>query len=279
MTSEVKLLRRPKLSKLVRIDLTNVKEPEYFSNDSSSQFLSSTDRDVSNIVNPTDQTNTLKLPLINNQNSIREKIAEIDEENLKTSSTNSSITVSSSSSDEITNDKKLVNQKKNSDSKLINKTVQLSQFRPPILYDSKSRQQSSYTQKSLVKLFKPRGPDPLPARPVKYHNEDLLIKKIYYNNFQTEQDNSYSNEEIKFNLNDFLLDSEHVPYFSVMNEKPNVSKYTYNQICRILEERIRRETNQNLNNVNNNYRFKKTIMFFFLDRTLFFQVVCTDFGA
>lgn len=118
-----------------------------------------------------------------------------------------------------------------SQANLLNKT--------PTLY---SRQRSFNHPLRMVP-----GPDPLPCRPLKYHHDDIDIKKSYYDTY------SYDNTDLipivadhAFRLNDFLCDesTENVNRrfdASTRKDFKLISNRNYNKICKLLEEKIAEE--------------------------------------
>ncbi len=99
---------------------------------------------------------------------------------------------------------------------------------------------TTFHSKSLVRPFKLLGPDPLPIRPVKHNNENL-VRKSYYDDFTYENyDAHVPSQENNFVFNDFLRDNNINQH--IIDTKHNLlSSYNYNQICKILAEKIELE--------------------------------------
>jgi hypothetical protein len=97
----------------------------------------------------------------------------------------------------------------------------------------------------VVQGFKPLGPDPLPKRYLK-HLDD---KTNAYNNLTYNEE--YQHGENGFTLNDLLLypENEQEYYEASSSKKPIVSNHNYKQICKMLEEKVRREQNNNCDKV------------------------------
>lgn len=100
--------------------------------------------------------------------------------------------------------------------------------------------------KSLVRPFKHLGPDPLPARPVKFHKEDNELKKVQYKNLCYNNEDLYINRDpdATFALNDFLIKYEYQrgqrSGLSPKNisKKAQISTHNYKQICQLLSQRL-----------------------------------------
>lgn len=88
----------------------------------------------------------------------------------------------------------------------------------------------------------PKGPDPLPCRPLKFHHDDIEVKKTYYDTYtydNTEIQPRY--KELSFDLNDFLYDDSKEPTYEKLKTDKTfklISNRNYNKICQLLEERI-----------------------------------------
>ena len=119
-----------------------------------------------------------------------------------------------------------------SQANLINKT--------PTLY---SRQRSFNHPLRMVP-----GPDPMPCRPLKYHHDDIDVKKSYYDTYSYDNTNFLPlTTDHDFRLNDFLCDesteviTRRFDASSTNKDFKLVSKRNYNKICKLLEEKIAEE--------------------------------------
>lgn len=249
MTGEVKrLLRRPRRSKLVRVDLTNVKSPEF----NLDNLSSSDSSESSNEIDLSDSSDRIRLPLINaalRKSTETEKHLRFESSKNNDTSTSSDITTTVT---ETTTEDLIKSEYATTDK---TSKIQSTTGRPLVAsskykLDNNKSVRSNYSTRSLVQPYKPLGPDPLPFRPVKRHQEDLMLRKLYYNSMGNDMDHLVENGD-QFALNDFLVNpnekSEYV--MDCSTHSSYVSTHTYNQICKILEEKIRREANQHTENV------------------------------
>ena len=123
-------------------------------------------------------------------------------------------------------------------------------------YITKLYSSTTLPPKSLVKPFKPPGPDPLPMRPIR-HNSEALAKKSFYDEFTYENSGSnVTNEEHNFMLNDFLRNSN--VNQNILDTRYNLlSTYNYNQVCKLLAEKIEIEKAEF-------YDSKHVVIYFFI---------------
>jgi hypothetical protein len=280
MTNESgKLLRRPKPSRLTKLDITNVSNP--YDKDSSNEntdrsttdTFPSTDRNtvsssnyLAKVVNKafnSPEYNQIIFPILNYTTAVnttpssmktnKDKLNYINEETHAHNENDCDCTIPKSSISSIDE----LYKKAESDPKL--KTLQRKKYKssmPTIKssatiqsiddiltyepYITKLYSSTTFHSKTLVKPFKLLGPDPLPIRPIKHNNENLL-RKSYYDDFTYEKyDEEVPNQENDFVLNDFLRNNN--VNQNIINTKYNIlSSYNYNQICKILAEKIEQE--------------------------------------
>ncbi len=84
------------------------------------------------------------------------------------------------------------------------------------------------------------GPDPLPCRPPKFHQDDIEVKKSFYDTY------SYDNtgimpkyDEFDFCLNDFFCDDANQPArIQSAVDVRLISNRNYNKICTLLEAKL-----------------------------------------
>ena len=143
----------------------------------------------------------------------------------------------------------------------------------------------SSLNKSVVKPYKPLGPDPLPSKlPIKqqnaqrntYHCKQYLYEDLLYDFYSEDQfTNANLNRENTFCLNDFLVRKNSFCDEDDMNVDNHIylSSDNYNKICKVLEARIQRDKNNNSNNVricvNSMFALFTLQFYFFLNRFTF----------
>ena len=268
-----RLFRRPRRPKLEKIDLTHVKEPDHdlskYADDSSST-ASSDELEQSNerheyarLLNAESGSNKIKLPYINNKrieaaarkssNSSKLVILEADElvDNISMAKTSKVAYENNKSSQSISDSTMSTSTDDFSASNAKNKSLTTKKFNSAALnckYIMDKSRQSNYSTRSLLQPSKPLGPDPLPARAVKLHRENAQLRKSYYKNLGYSESEGEEENDDPFIFNDFLLNATDKDQCAI-NSSSQVSKYTYNQICKILEEKIQRESNRFPNNV------------------------------
>jgi hypothetical protein len=277
MTGKVtkkQLLRRPRRSKLHEVDLRNVIDPDSDNSlDSSSESDQPTERefvDLRDYVGGQDGTR-IKLPFINKNKinaihkSISDRLAILEaEEELQDElrqelrSGKSQSSPAGSVSDMSVYDYGTVKiediKSKTTTSKL---KSNLEDSNHKYKLDLAKSKTSNYSTRSLVLPYKPLGPDPLPMRRIKRRQEDLLIKKAYYQGIGQESVIGFennpetANNDKNFSLNDFLADPNDLEngHVGCSISTAYISKHTYNQICKILAEKIKLESNKYPNNV------------------------------
>jgi hypothetical protein len=282
MTNEknesIKLLRRPKPSRLLKLDISNVSNP--YDKDSSTEntdrsttdTFPSTDRNtvsssnyLSKVVNKafnSPEYNQIIFPILTYNTAVnttpssmktnKDKLQYITEEK-HDHSNNCDCTIPKSSISSIDE----LYKKAESDSKLKNLQKKRYKLSMPTIKSSatipsteelvsntsfvtKLYSSTTFHSKSLVRPFKLLGPDPLPIRPVKHNNENL-VRKSYYDDFTYENyDAHVPSQENNFVFNDFLRDNNINQH--IIDTKHNLlSSYNYNQICKILAEKIELE--------------------------------------
>ena len=108
---------------------------------------------------------------------------------------------------------------------------------------SQTSNKSSTTEHSFILPLKMPGPDPMPCRPLKFHHDDIELKKSYYETY------SYDNTDLQpynyaedFDLNNFLIDntmrSRYIIDNSINKNFKLISSRNYTQICQLLNEKL-----------------------------------------
>ena len=278
--NSVKLFRKPKPPKLKKLDITNAlnpydKDSSAENTERSVDSFPSTDQEtvassnyLSTFVNKkfiSAQYNQMLLPILNyntkinttpssmRTNNNKDKLINIPEEYTNKRHENHSecdctIPPSSISSiDELYKKiesgpngylKKINNSKFKSSMPTIKSRASTEERVAPFV--TKLYSSTTFQSKSLVRPFKMLGPDPLPIRPVK-HNNDILVKKSFYEDFTYENyDANKSNQVHDFKLNDFFRDST-VNQNIIDTKYSLLSTHNYNQICKLLAEKIEQE--------------------------------------
>lgn len=234
-----RLFRRPRRSTMERVSLAEAREAETYPEPDSDEY--DTDSDEENLKESNQHQSDIKLPPLSvAQNYVRDQLISIVEENTINDSTVGSYdnfrffgsNPNSPASPEIRLYKSPANRPSVAKSY---RTEYLSHSSPPM-------------RRSIVKPYKPLGPDPLPARPPKLNQDDVRARRDYYQSLTTQTDSSSENNENYFDLNDFLLDSAYNQRL-VASCVRSISKYNYRQMCRLLEDKIQEERNRNSSNV------------------------------
>lgn len=96
-------------------------------------------------------------------------------------------------------------------------------------------------RRSLLRPYKPLGPDPLPSRAPR-HVEEIRARKLYYQSLDA--DSNRRGDEDRFELNDFLLDPGYNKRLVASCVK-SISRHNYRQICHMLETQIQEERYRN----------------------------------
>ncbi|RNA39044.1 leucine-rich repeat-containing 63 isoform X1 [Brachionus plicatilis] len=251
MTSEVRLFRKPRRPKLEKLEL-NKKDNSFSEDDILNATLSETNSTLSTdreIINP-NYINAFRLPNISGQNSKSKLVAAAEDNNIpmpknsfKTMSASSISSITESSVDTVFNERP-------------------PKYRPnmrTIMSSVYHNRNSVQQRKSILSVLKPSritGPDPLPQRPLKFHNFDLIEKKNFYENLTYENDyldpiEVRRQNENNFKLNDFFAKENYNPNLvDFCYEKVCVSSYNYIKLSNLLSERIQLENFPNRGQLN-----------------------------
>lgn len=266
---KVRLFRKPRAPKLEKLDLTKVKEPEEVTpmTETSETSVVSTDRDRE-LVQPSAYLNANHFNIAGSTTSSKssgktEKIvllpvlAYTNTPSPSKLNRDKLIIINEEDSDEYqyaaANKSYFKSSTEDANAKTEPTTVETNQYMKSFtnakqktmasIRSCKSTQSNSLL-KSLVKPFKPRGPDPLPIRPIKYRNGEAELRKAYYDEFCYD-DANFEMPKQTFMLNDFLRDNrigQHIIDSSFSSAY--VSNYNYNQICKILADKIENERSE-----------------------------------
>lgn len=220
-----KLFRRPRKPNLERVDL-NIERAEFDKADiaDSDEY----DEDDSSATDDSSASIVVKFPPLQNKYGHDQLISIVEESTINESPTHENMRSFE------------LNSKPNSSlsPKPFNKSSLKKHYN--------SRASGELMRMSLMKPYKPLGPDPLPPRQPRLHAEGMRERKLYYQTLSTGFTNPSYNDN--FDLNDFLLDSRYNQRLVASCVK-NISKYTYSQMCRLLEAQIEAERNKYLNQV------------------------------
>lgn len=260
--TEFKLLRKPRKPKLDKIDLTRVHYPDQeddYLNSSESESYSaiSSDRELiasTSSISIKSGSAKMAFPSLVAQKSNRDKLVVILEEpsKMQRMPKNSLHTICTSSTSSLNDSSKM-------DNRFYNELM-INRYKPNMntiksaTFTDQTRKismASAHTAKSVIKPYKVPGPDPLPARPIKFRISDLVNKKAFYENLSYDNTDLYENQEDDFDFNDFLLrqnnyDKAIVDYCF---DKVFVSTHNYIKICKLLAQKIEQEKSANANRV------------------------------
>lgn len=260
-TKSNRFFRRPKPPKLERVELIEPREPEIYNEPDSDDYDTDSDEEVLRTEIAPDGSirtiagqNELKLPPINQlfQQFTREQLISIVEE--------TTITNDSTASYE---NLRIFRNNTNPTNSPVSPQIARA-YNSPVLGPLRASIAKSYHselpvppapatsvvahRRSLMKAYKPLGPDPLPARAPKMSLDEIRARQAYYKNFPTNTDSTNQNDEDYFELNDFLLDSAYNQRLVASCVK-SISKYNYRQVCCMLENQIKEERNRNCSQV------------------------------
>ena len=118
-----------------------------------------------------------------------------------------------------------------------------------------SRVNSHRSNASIVKPYRPAGPEPLPKRPLKFHNSDIIVKKSFYDNLTYENDyldlaQVKKDQANQFELNDFFVkESYNKNLVNFCYDKVNLSTFNYVKLSKLLAEKIEQEKCSNSVNI------------------------------
>jgi hypothetical protein len=124
----------------------------------------------------------------------------------------------------------------------------------------------------IIPPLKAPGPDPLPCRPLKYHHDDLDVKKSYYETFTYEanyldlaRNQSLSKNFNNFDFNDFLIDKQSLAKQGIYRIHSSVDKSfkltsnrNYKRMFQIIKEKISQLNDEDKKQV---HKFFKNFLF------------------
>lgn len=219
-----KFSRRPRRPKLERVNLSEPRDHEKFEEPESDEYDTDSDEDFVRNSNRSNQTENVKFPPINVINRfVQDQLISIMEEN--------TVNESSASYDNFRHYGSNPNSPVSPELRLLARNSVAKSFHSEHAHQGK---------RSLLRPYKPLGPDPLPARQPKIHMDDIRARKSYYDSLSTAQEAAADDDDDYFEFNDFIVDNSYNQRL-VASCVRTISKYNYRQICRMLEDKIQEE--------------------------------------